>query len=136
MAAEILRKGGCLCGAVRYTVRDEPYKSGLCHCTDCRQVTGSAFLAYAAWRPEQFQYTGQVATFRGRSFCAVCGSRLFSRNEHQVEIYIGTLDQAPSGIDPINEGWILRREHWQHPVVGAGQHDRDVPPQTNCTFCA
>jgi hypothetical protein len=127
MAAEILRKGGCLCGAVRYTVRDKPYKSGLCHCTDYRQVTGSAFLAYADWRPEQFQYTGQVATFRGRRFCSVCGSRVFSRNEHQVEIYIGTLDQAPCGIDPINEGWI---EHWQHPVVGAGQHDRDVPPQS------
>jgi hypothetical protein len=41
MATEIIRTGGCLCGAVRYTVKGEPYKSGLCHCTDRRQVTGS-----------------------------------------------------------------------------------------------
>ena len=85
---EAIRTGGCLCGHVRYSVRGEPYKSGLCHCTDCRQVTGSAFLAYADWRPDQFEYTGQVATYRGRSFCPTCGSRLFSLNDHQAEIYL------------------------------------------------
>ena len=129
MAAEILRTGGCLCGAARYSVRGEPYKSGLCHCTDCRQVTGSAFLAYADWRLEQFEYRGQVTTFRGRSFCPLCGSRLFSRNERQVEIYIGTLDEVPAGITPLDEGWIIRRELWQHPIQGARQNDKDVPPQ-------
>jgi hypothetical protein len=128
MAAEVIRKGGCLCGGIRYTVKGDPYKSGLCHCTDCRQVTGSAFLAYADWRPEQFEYTGVVTTYQGRSFCPICGSRLFSRSERQVEIYIGTLDSVPSGITPIDEGWIIRREPWQHPVEAAGQHDKDVAP--------
>jgi len=52
--ADAIRSGGCLCGKVRYTVRGEPYKSGLCHCTECRQVTGSAFLAYADWRLAEF----------------------------------------------------------------------------------
>ena len=129
MSNAFIRTGGCLCRAVRYTVSGEPYKSGLCHCTDCRQATGSAFLAYADWRPEQFEYTGLVTTFRGRSFCAVCGSRLFSRNERQVEIYLGTLDNAPSRIKPIDEGWITRREPWQHPIEEAAQHERDIPPR-------
>ena len=40
MAAETIRTGGCQCGGVRYRLKGEPYKSGLCHCTDCRQVTG------------------------------------------------------------------------------------------------
>jgi hypothetical protein len=57
----------------------------------------------------------------------VCGSRIFSRNERQVEIYIGTLDEVPAGINPIDEGWIIRRERWQHPIEHAGQHDKDVP---------
>jgi hypothetical protein len=129
MVDEIVRTGGCLCGGVRYALKGEPFKSGICHCTDCRRVTGSAFLAYADWRPEQFEHTGLTTTFRGRSFCPVCGSRLFSRNEHQVEIYLGTLDDAPSGIDPIDEGWIMRRELWQSPVEGAGQHEKDVHPK-------
>ncbi|WP_271620612.1 GFA family protein [Bradyrhizobium sp. CCBAU 51745] len=130
MATEIIRAGGCLCGDVRYSVRGDPFKSGLCHCADCRKVTGSAFLAYADWRPAQFEYSGKVQTYRGRSFCPNCGSRLFSRNERQVEIYIGTLDSVPSGIAPIDEGWIIRREPWQPPIEAASQHEKDVPPHS------
>lgn len=39
-----LRKGRCTCGQVRYEVRGDPTKVGLCHCTGCREETGSAFL--------------------------------------------------------------------------------------------
>ncbi len=42
-----IRTGGCLCGAVRYEVSGEPYIAGLCHCTKCRKLTGSAFSATA-----------------------------------------------------------------------------------------
>ena len=44
------RQGGCACGRVRYTVAGEPLRVGLCHCTSCRQESGSAFTAYAVWR--------------------------------------------------------------------------------------
>jgi hypothetical protein len=124
--SEAIRTGGCLCGSVRYSIRGEPYKSGLCHCTDCRRVTGSAFLAYADWRLEQFEYTGQIATYRGRSFCPTCGSRLFSLNDHQAEIYLGTLDKAPNDVAPIAEGWVKRREHWLKPLSGVPQYQQDV----------
>ena len=124
--SDIVRTGGCLCGAVRYTVHGEPYKSGLCHCTTCRQVTGSAFLAYGDWRPAQMTFTGTVTTYQGRSFCRTCGSRLFSLTNKQAEIYLGTLDDAPNGIAPLDEGWTKRREPWLHPVEGAGQFAEDA----------
>ena len=89
-------------------------------------MTGSAFLAYADWRPEQFEYTGQVSTFKGRSFCPACGSRLFSLNDHQAEIYLGTLDVAPNGIAPVAEGWVKRREPWLSPIEGALQYQEDI----------
>lgn len=127
MTNETTRTGGCLCGAVRFTVRGEPYKSGLCHCGDCRRVTGSAFLAYADWRPDQFETTGQVSTYRGRSFCPVCGARLFALSDDQVEIYRGALDEAPNGVAPSREGWTNRREHWLPPLAGVGQFERDPP---------
>jgi len=41
-------------------------------------------------------------------------------------IYLGTLDAAPNGIVPIDEGWVKRREAWQLPIEGAGQHREDV----------
>jgi hypothetical protein len=94
-------------------------------CADCRKVTGSAFLAYGDWAPENVSHTGKVGTFAGRSFCPICGSRVFAISDDQVEIYLGTLDQAPYQISPLTEGWIKRRETWLHPIDGASQHRED-----------
>ena len=35
--------GGCMCGAVRYTIAEKPLSAGLCHCNRCRPQSGSAF---------------------------------------------------------------------------------------------
>ena len=35
--------GGCRCGAIRYRVTGGPAFTFACHCTDCRQLTASAF---------------------------------------------------------------------------------------------
>ena len=45
----MVRTGRCQCGEVRYEVDGEPLRVGLCHCTDCRQTSGSAFTMYAVW---------------------------------------------------------------------------------------
>jgi hypothetical protein len=81
-----IRRGGCSCGAVRFELRGEPPKVGLCHCTKCRKATGSAFLAYADWPPLAFSFAGEVRHYRRRSFCPVCGSRLFHLSDEQAEI--------------------------------------------------
>lgn len=122
---QCIRFGGCRCGAVRYEVRGAPTVTGLCHCTDCRKETGSVFLAYADWTRERFTVTGDFVTFEGRSFCPVCGSRLFHLSDAHAEICIGSLDAAPAGLVPEREGWTIRREHWQAPVARSGQADRD-----------
>jgi hypothetical protein len=106
------RTGGCLCGAVRYELTGEPYVAGLCHCTICRKLTGSAFSATANWRREQFTMTGTVATFERRQFCPTCGARLFFFSDNDIEVFLGTLDQAPYDIPPNLEVWAIRREHW------------------------
>ena len=124
--SEPVFEGGCLCGAVRYRATGVPYKSGICHCRDCKKVTGSSFLAYADWRPNQFSSSGKVETYAGRSFCPVCGSRLFSISDDQVEIYLGTLDETPSEIAPQVEGWVIRREHWLKSIAGLPQYDGDI----------
>ena len=96
MAEEhVIRTGGCLCGTIRYELAGEPYVSGLCHCTTCRKLTGSAFSATANWRRDQFTLTGKPATYEHRQFCPTCGSRLFWLSDEGVEIFLGTLDEAP-----------------------------------------
>lgn len=123
-----IRYGGCTCGAVRYEVRGEPTSVGTCHCTKCRKAGGAAFQFYGTWPSAAFSTTGEVRTFDGRSFCPNCGSRLFEPPEASVEIMLGSLDDAPSDLVPTREGWIIRREHWQKPVAGAEQADRDPTP--------
>jgi hypothetical protein len=122
-----IRAGGCKCGQVRYQLRGEPIKVGLCHCTDCRSETGSAFLYYGAWLPEQFWVSGHYRTFGGRSFCPECGSRLFHLSDDGAEICLGSLDEAPTSLSPSREGWVKRRELWMTPAGAAYQADEDPP---------
>lgn len=125
--ADAIRTGGCLCGSVRYRVRGEPEHVGRCHCADCRKESGSAFSVYAQWPVEAFELiSGEVASHDGRGFCARCGSRLLNPPEpgdSLVEIRLGSLDDAPFGLEPEAEIWVKRREPWLAPVAGASQHD-------------
>lgn len=71
-----VRCGGCLCGAVRFSVHGEPVVVGTCHCADCRKATGAAFVSYADWPRAAFSSTGEARAFNGRSFCPTGGSRV------------------------------------------------------------
>ena len=121
-----MRTGGCLCGAVRYTVRGDPVHVGRCHCTDCRKESGSAFTVYAQWPVEAFELSGEMSSYDGRGFCPRCGSRLLNPadpGDTLVEIRIGSLDEAPFELKPEREIWVKRRESWLPPVEGAAQYD-------------
>jgi len=74
-----VRTGGCLCGAVRYSVRGDPVHVGRCHCTDRRKESGSAFSVYGQWSSEAFEVSGQISSYKGRGFCPRCGSRLLEQ---------------------------------------------------------
>ncbi|HEY8877761.1 MAG TPA: GFA family protein [Roseateles sp.] len=117
--------GACLCGQVKLSVRGEPLRAGICHCTDCRQESGSAFTFFAVWPASQFERTGETAQFRGRHFCPRCGSRLFSVDDREAEIKLGVLLQAPTPLVPTYELWTKRREPWLQPVPDAEQHEED-----------
>ena len=119
------RTGSCLCGQVRYSLDGEPFLTGVCHCADCRKESGSAFTFYGKWPIDAFRCSGQLKTSHGRSFCPDCGSRLFNLHETDVEIRLGSLDDAPTGLTPQQDGWAIRREHWLAPIAGVPQFDRD-----------
>ena len=120
-----MRTGGCQCGAVRYQVEGEPLRIGICHCTDCRQTSGSAFAIFAVWPRGAFGSISHVATYRGRSFCPNCGSRVFSLRPDEAEIMVGSLDDAPTGLVPTYELWTPRREDWLHGLPWADQYAGD-----------
>ena len=117
--------GQCRCGQVRLSVRGDPLRVGICHCTDCRQESGSAFTFYAIWPASLFECTGETSQFTGRHFCPACGSRLFALLDDEAEIKLGCLPQAPTGFVPSYELWIKRREPWLKPVEGARQFEEN-----------
>ena len=96
------RGGGCLCGAVRYLVTGSLRPVVMCHCTQCRRMTGH-FMATTAARRRDFQLTaaGELKWYAAsdearRGFCARCGSTLFwdGAGRDYISIAAGTLDDS------------------------------------------
>jgi hypothetical protein len=125
----VTRRGGCLCGAVRYEVEGEPLRVGLCHCADCRKESGSSFVTFAVWPTSSFRSTGYLKTFQGRGFCPECGARLFNPGAEETEIRVGSLDDAPTGLKPEYEIWVIRRETWLHPMPVPQYSGDRFPPE-------
>jgi hypothetical protein len=97
--------GSCLCGAVQYAVEDEFSYALICHCSQCRRATGSAFKPFGGIQKEKLTVVaGQSAILRhgGEAahdvHCGTCGSLLYSwfRDSPYVHVTYGTLRDAPS----------------------------------------
>ena len=107
-------KGGCLCGAVRYTAQADQTGAIICHCTDCQKFTGAAFATLVPLQKAALTLTGPVKTHTGvggsgkpviRNFCAECGSSLFEEPTIRpglAIIFAGTLDD-PKAVSPLRE---------------------------------
>ena len=48
-------RGRCACNAVAYEVSDEFVVAFNCHCSNCRAMTGSAFLPWGEIEPEKLR---------------------------------------------------------------------------------
>ena len=103
--------GGCLCGDVRITTKGEPYRTGICHCLDCRKHHGALFFAAAIFPERAVTIEGETRDYAGRHFCPRCGSSVFARYADEIEVHLGTLDAADQFI-PTYENWTVRREAW------------------------
>ncbi|KAL9020420.1 MAG: hypothetical protein Q9185_002295 [Variospora sp. 1 TL-2023] len=107
--------GGCLCGAVRYTLdfpkgSSWPPQSFTCQCTQCRKQTGALIPHLFAIEPSQLRWanpsggTGAAEPFKEfssskgvyRGFCSACGAAFTWRSEEisdEMELFVGTIDE-------------------------------------------
>lgn len=116
--------GGCLCGDVRIEASGRPYRTGLCHCLDCRRHGGSVFHAFAIFPQDAVTIAGETRDYLGRHFCPRCGSSVFARSADEIEVSLGALD-APDQLAPSYETWIARRESWLPSFALAKHYQRD-----------
>lgn len=109
--------GGCLCGALRYTVQAEPLTIYACHCTDCQRRTGSAFalsmvvargaISLEEGEPVEYRVTLDDGRIKTGKACAQCACRLWGEPVKAPQIAIvqpGTLDDT-SWIKPVAHIW-------------------------------
>ncbi len=54
-------EGACHCGYITYEAMIDPNIVGICHCTDCQTLSGSAFRTLAFTREGTFKLlTGEL----------------------------------------------------------------------------
>ena len=84
MSDESLRKGSCLCGAVRVSAKTVSNKLGACHCGMCRKWGGGPLMAVECGTEVSFEGEENISVYNSsewaeRGFCNQCGSHLFYR---------------------------------------------------------
>ena len=121
--------GGCLCGAVRFTVNGSLTSILYCHCEQCRRSCGH-YSAGSATNKDNLQLESEdhLAWYRSsdavrRGFCRVCGSSLFwdSDSENWVAIMAGCIDQ-PSGLKAVGHIYVGRKADYYEIEDGLPQH--------------
>ena len=125
-------KGGCLCGAVRYSFPKQAVTSaGHCHCTDCQKATGSGKATIVFVAADELELEGELRFYTvtgtdgshvSRGFCPACGSPIISQVAEQPEVRFikaGSLDD-PRWVVPELSFWSDSAHDWS-PV------DADLP---------
>jgi hypothetical protein len=116
--------GGCLCGAIRLLLTEDPLTLYACHCTDCQRHTGTSFvLSMIARRqavevvsgePSQYAFaTPDGRQKRGR-FCGRCSTRLWGEPvalPDLVALRPGILDDT-SWVEPVAHIWTASAQRW------------------------
>src|SRR4051794_19880556 len=99
--------GRCHCGAIAFEAEVDPDRVTLCHCTDCQNLTGTAFRTTVPAPVETFvlksgtprtylKTTAESGHVRIQAFCGNCGTPIYACAAENPVTYgsrVGTLAQ-------------------------------------------
>jgi len=99
-------EGGCHCGFIQYEAEVNPETVGICHCTDCQTLSGTAFRTVVpapkegfkllAGQPKVYVKTAESGNKRAQAFCPECGSPIYATSATDPQVYgirVGTAKQ-------------------------------------------
>jgi hypothetical protein len=109
---------------VRFTLTGTPAAFDLCHCSRCREASGSAFVAELVFKAAEFQWVSGaelVKTYEApvrhtppgyrRTFCTVCGAPVPTVGQGVIRVPAGTLGDDP-GIRPQRHIFVDFKAPW------------------------
>jgi len=116
--------GACHCQNIKYIAEIDPNNVGICHCTDCQRLSGSAFRTIALIDSEAFrllkgslsEYTkiAESGNKRIQTFCPACGTPIYSASSSipkEFSIRLGTIDQVHKLV-PKFQIWTRSSQKW------------------------
>ena len=129
--------GGCMCGAVRYALRTDPFDCGYCHCRTCQLNSGAPAMVFASVLDGDLVWTSgadkvkrvQSSRFGHREFCGECGTPFLMKVDHQpetVDFSVVTLDD-PAAIAPGFHIFWGSRIDWFEPNDDFPRHEEFRP---------
>ncbi|MFE2271398.1 GFA family protein [Streptomyces lavendulae] len=124
-SSSAVRRGGCLCGAVRFEVPDAPEAPHLCSCPHCQKLSGGPVMSWVSFpvaglvwtgREPVWFYTYAQETRRGR--CPECGSQLCAQDDGAAGIAFtfSALDDS-SDLVPAFQSYAHDAVLWLRPVT-------------------
>jgi hypothetical protein len=133
--------GGCLCGAIRYTISAPVDALRACHCLNCQKSSGTGGTVNAVVPTDAFKVTkGETkkyddsATRSGRTlsrhFCAACGSPIYSHrnpNPGFVVVRAGSLDESRN-LKVTANIWTSTARPWDFIDPATECHPENLPP--------
>ena len=123
--------GACHCGQITYEAEVDPAKVGLCNCTDCQMLTGSAFrvsvpapaATYRLLRgqPKVYVKTADSGARRRHSFCPNCGTPVAATADSDdppfYSLRVGCLRER-ADLPPRRRIWCKSALAWAQDVSG------------------
>lgn len=123
--------GRCACTAVAYEIPDELVAAYICHCSNCRALTGSAFLPWGDIEREKLRVTkgaesllvdGDPDTAYAVR-CAKCFSLLYwTPRDGYFRVPYGTLVDEPT-LKPTAHMFVGSKASWYEIQDDLPQHD-------------
>jgi len=124
--------GGCHCGAVTYEAVIDPEQVAICHCTDCQQLSGTAYRTVVpaagptfklmTGEPRKYVKAAESGGRRVHAFCADCGTPIYSSAVTEPQTYnlrLGTIRQRAE-LTP-------KRQNWCRSALGWAMNLEEVP---------
>jgi hypothetical protein len=116
--------GQCHCGKIAFEAEVDPASVGICHCSDCQALAGSAYRvvvpAPAATfkllrgEPKIYVKTADSGNKRAHAFCADCGSPIYAaalQNTPSYSLRIGAIKQRAQ-LNPVRQIWCRSSLPW------------------------
>jgi hypothetical protein len=120
--------GRCHCGRITYEAEIDPARVGICHCTDCQNLTGSVYrvtvpapkvsFRILSGAPKIYVKTADSGNKRAHAFCPDCGTPVYAsavENPPTFSLRVGCLRQR-SELQPMLQQWNRSALPWSSDV--------------------